>query len=886
MALWWVVLGMGWVAFAVAQPVSSTAVVADVANAVEANRLLERQRARLAQWQHELQGVQARHDELVAQTTTVERQVQQLRRTQASMQAQIEVLQGSVLLSRVLQELQTTLPVVRIDTDLPDQIATWRLRQFDLAPARALPGGPNAYARDLLADLPPEQVTPGLRAELSGLLREQQQVLDALGDATTALVQQAVTLQLLQGELQVLALQVHGTIQEQLFWLPSQPPISWSWIRSIPAGVQAQLADVSWSTGWTEFLEGLQHRPLLFLPVLILAAGLLVRRGWIRARLRTINDAVGDVHRESQWHTPLAVLLNLLLALPGTLVLALAGFALKLDAQGQNLALGDSLLHMSIVWLVFHTAQRLLIPGGVAERHFGWDPTENAGLRRRLIALGVVVLGMVGVVTFAEFHAAGLVDDYIGNLIVLVGYAVMAWLMATLLTHTAQRQHLPLGRLAGGVLMALMPLVLILAVALGYYYTAVRLTDRLVDTLYLIIVWRLLDGMVLRALAVAGRRLAWQEVLRGAAAARAADLGPDGEVSVEAPARDVGQMKEQSVRLARPGLFAVAAVGLYWIWSDVLSVFTYLNNVVLYQFTSGTGDAASLVPISLLDVLGAIVIAVVAVVLARNLPGLLEVMVLSRLTLAQGSSYAITTLLSYVIVSTGFIATLGTLGVSWDKLQWLVAALSVGLGFGLQEIFANFVSGIIILFERPVRIGDVVTVGNLSGTVTRIRTRATTIVDFERKEIIVPNKTFVTSHLVNWTLSDTVTRVTITVGVAYGSDLDKVRDLLLQIAHDNPRVLRDPEPSVWFLTFGASTLDHEMRVHVAALSDRTAAIDEINRAIDREFAVHGIEIAFNQIDVHVRSIDGREARLETLVHHPAAASATPGGPPSTQETSA
>src|SRR5690606_41859731 len=116
----------------------------------------------------------------------------------------------------------------------------------------------------------------------------------------------------------------------------------------------------------------------------------------------------------------------------------------------------------------------------------------------------------------------------------------------------------------------------------------------------------------------------------------------------------------------------------------------------------------------------------------------------------------------------GFVATLGALGVSWDKLQWLVAALSVGIGFGIQEIFASFISGLIILFERPVRIGDVVTIGNLSGTVSRIRIRATTITDVDRKEIIVPNKTFVTEHLINWSLSDTVTRVTVKVAVANG----------------------------------------------------------------------------------------------------------------------
>jgi potassium efflux system protein len=170
------------------------------------------------------------------------------------------------------------------------------------------------------------------------------------------------------------------------------------------------------------------------------------------------------------------------------------------------------------------------------------------------------------------------------------------------------------------------------------------------------------------------------------------------------------------------------------------------------------------------------------------------------------------------------------------------------------------VSGLIILFEKPVRIGDVVTIGNLSGTVSRIRIRATTIIDFDHKEIIVPNKTFVTDLLVNWTLTDTVTRVTIKVGVAYGSDLDRVRSLLLKIAAENPRVLKEPEPMVVFLQFGASTLDHELRVHVRELADRNAAVDEINRRIDRAFREQGIDIAFNQVEVTLRGADSIAAR--------------------------
>ncbi len=145
----------------------------------------------------------------------------------------------------------------------------------------------------------------------------------------------------------------------------------------------------------------------------------------------------------------------------------------------------------------------------------------------------------------------------------------------------------------------------------------------------------------------------------------------------------------------------------------------------------------------------------------------------------------------------------------------------MGLGFGLQEIFANFVSGLIILFEKPVRIGDVVTIGNLSGTVSRIRIRATTITDFDHKEIIVPNKTFVTDQLLNWSLSDTVTRVTLRIGVRFGSDLERVRELLFAAARENPRVLKDPEPQVFFLNFGESRWNTSCACTCATLATAT-----------------------------------------------------------------
>ena len=158
------------------------------------------------------------------------------------------------------------------------------------------------------------------------------------------------------------------------------------------------------------------------------------------------------------------------------------------------------------------------------------------------------------------------------------------------------------------------------------------------------------------------------------------------------------------------------------------------------------------------------------------------------------------------------------------------------------------------MFERPIRVGDTVSVGNINGTVTRIRIRATWITGFDRKELIVPNKTFVTGQLVNWTLSDPVLRLEIPVGIAYGSDTDRAVEVLYEVARTSPRVLHNPPPRVFFLQFGDSSLSFELRVFTRGVDSRFLARHELHMSIDKAFREAGIEIAFPQRDLHVRSL--------------------------------
>ena len=294
--------------------------------------------------------------------------------------------------------------------------------------------------------------------------------------------------------------------------------------------------------------------------------------------------------------------------------------------------------------------------------------------------------------------------------------------------------------------------------------------------------------------------------------------------------------------------------------SKVPSSFELIHSAVQSVGSSSPMPNAMQVAVTLMAALLGLLALALTFVAARNLPGLLEIGLRSRVNIDAASRYAITSVARYAIVLVGIVTGLGLLGLHWGQLQWMAAALTVGLGFGLQEIFANFVSGLILLFERPFRVGDVITVNNLDGTVTRIRTRATTILDFDNKEIVVPNKTFITGQLVNWTLSDETTRIVVKVGVDYGTDPALVHRLLLQAAQENPRVLESPGPRSWLLEFGANSLDFELRVFVGAMNDRLAVRNEINMRLVELFDEQRIGFAFPQLDLHVRDLP--EAMLQ------------------------
>jgi len=211
-------------------------------------------------------------------------------------------------------------------------------------------------------------------------------------------------------------------------------------------------------------------------------------------------------------------------------------------------------------------------------------------------------------------------------------------------------------------------------------------------------------------------------------------------------------------------------------------------------------------------------------------------------------------LVHYAIVAAGFFFAVGALGVDFKNITILAGAFSIGIGFGLQNIVNNFVSGLILLFERPIKVDDVVMIDGEWARIKKLGLRATIVQTFGGSDVIVPNSDLVSTRVINWTLSNRLMRLAIPVGVAYGSDVPRVMRTLQEVGEAHPKVSEDPEPQVMFLSFGGSSLDFELRAWVE-VDDFVRIRSDLHQEVDRRFREEGIEIAFPQHDLHLRTVD-------------------------------
>lgn len=667
-------------------------------------------------------------------------------------------------------------------------------------------------------------------------------------------------------------------LAERLLWIRSAPPPSLAMIVAIPAQLADLLEPHEWHVTGQVLISRLGQSPLWWF-VLFVFTVLLLRKKKMQAALLESGGKIIKARNDRFLYTLQALGLTLLLALPWPLLLGSIGWqlSLSLDATDFIKALSHSLMFIAPAFFYLKAFSIMCLPGGLAAEHFRWPEAATRALQRQLRMLMSVFIpaAFIAITTIRDTSAefgGGL--GRIAFLVVVLSLAYFFYRLfspsRSVLREIMQRHpHSVLARFRRlwlALSLLLSAFLVVLAVS-GFLYTAGVLTSSLVDTLWLVlglivlhqlaVRWLLMTRRKLVLAAAIERRKATQESVDAADSER----GEGGQYQAREPGTDLIALNKESLKLLNTTLLFLSFIGLWFIWSDVLPAFGLLDDISLWHHKGVVAGEEQLIPVTLADLFLAILILIVTVVASKHFPALLEIILLRRFSTTSGGRYAATTLSRYFIAAVGVLFSLSIVGASWSQVQWLAAALTVGIGFGLQEIVANFISGIIILFERPIRVGDVVTIGETDGVVTRIQIRATTIRTWDGLELLVPNKEFITGRLLNWSLSDQTTRIKVPVGIAYGSDVQKAMTLLKEAGEENEAVLKDPEPSVIFESFGDNTLNLVLRCFVGTQDDRMPALTALHEAIDRKFNEAGIVIAFPQRDVHLDTSRPLDVRL-------------------------
>ena len=665
-------------------------------------------------------------------------------------------------------------------------------------------------------------------------------------------------------------------IDENLLWIADANPISLSSFRHAGSAVLWLVSPAHWTEFGITLKDQVLAAAVLSVIVLVIFGALLLLRRRVHSALANIDSQLKRIDTDHFMLTPRAMMLTLLLALPWPVLVLYFSILVQ---QSWNIseftrASARGLTAAAVSYYMLRTLIHFLKPMGVAEAHLRWTSKSISILRNNLIWLLLFLTPAAYILTALMSYDDDAFADSLARL-TYIGFMIAIAIFLFRVLHPRKgavansvaddpRSMLARTRNIWFPVALLMPLTPAVLATIGYFYTARQIGgSRLSASMWLLLLVLTLHSLLLRWLYVAQRKLALQNA-REKREARAATPPAQGNkaagdaaseagiITVPDAAMDLAQINEQTRQIVRALFAIVTVVSLYFIWSGVLPALRVLDQVNLWAHSINPDGTPAY--ITLASVLLAILIAFFTAVASKNVPGLLEITVLKRTPLDAGGRYAFATITRYVISAAGIAIAFQAVGIGWSSVQWLIAAVSLGLGFGLQEIFANFVSGLIILFERPIRVGDTVTVGGVTGTVSRIRIRATTIVDWDRKELIIPNKEFITGQIVNWSLTDSITRIVIPVGVAYGSDLELVQRLLHEVIKNHPTILEEPKPSVIFVRLGESSLDFEVRVFVRALSDRLPTSHALLEAINRSFRKHNVEIPFPQRDLHVRTV--------------------------------
>lgn len=821
-----------------------------------------------------LQEVNKNMEQYLLQNNEMQGRYKQLEKDFQSAEQKINLAGLSPVLGNLLREQRRNLPQRKqfssLGESIQNEIALSSLETFKLDEVKkSLSDVNQALLSRLNQQLPDglddnEKLT--IRTELRMLLNDQKDLVVRLAAAYAEYARVLGDVDFTLQQMLASADKFGAYLDQRLLWVPSAPVITQDYLKDIYHSLLWFLAPSNWLQVTVDILQGIKDSPWIVpMPILIIGLHWRFKKAIKTALQALLQKSINNPYAGGFAQTMHGLADLVMLSLPIPLVLLLIAWVLELnhDAATFSRAFADGLVAASIPMLVLQFFYRLFRPDGLAQVLFQWQARTLQLLYGQLKWARIVIIACIFVVTITGSELFSAHSYALGRTAQIILMLTMAYVLHRLAhplrglgKHFYQFSHSWISRLryVWYAIAIMGPLVIIGFAVAGYYQSALELQDKLIMSVRLVFMTALFHALALRWLTVTKRQLALENARQKRKQADLSTAGAEGAFPPDDNLHDISKINQQSNKLLNTVIAVILLAGCWMIWSDILPAFSIFERIELWQYSQTVEGKEVLQPITLVNLLIGLMYAAFTIVFVSNFPALVDLLSVGKFAMTAGSRYALIQLVRYSLVAIAFLAIANELGGSWAQVQWLVAALSVGLGFGLQEIFANMVSGIILLFERPIRVGDTVTVGDVTGRVSRIQMRATHIVDWDRKELVVPNKTFITERLMNWTLSDTVTRVVILIDVAYGSDVELVEKIIKEAIKETKLVVDDPEPMVSFIGFGESSLNFKVSVYARELGDRIPLTHQLHTKIYSTFQQYHIEIPYPQRDVHIRSI--------------------------------
>lgn len=811
-----------------------------------------------------------RMDLIASQQRQAAAQTIQVRQALSTLREQAQWLGDSPALGETLRAQVSRLPDLpkpqQLDSEMA-QVRVSRLRYEELLNKR--------IQVDQIRYGDGKALTPEHRRILDDQLRTQRELINTLLSGYDNQILEMTKLKVANSQLVDATTEIREAAHRYLFWVADVSPLSLSFPLHLAQDLRRLLSLdtlTQLSSALIMMLTSQETLIPLFGAMALVAFSISSRRHY-HAFLERAASKVGKVTQDHFSLTLRTVFWSIIVALPLPVLWTALGYGLQHAwPYPVAVAIGDGVIAtVPVLWL-FMISAYFAHPRGLFTVHLGWPKHRVArAMRYYTLSIGLIVPLIMALITFDNLNDREF-SSTLGRLCFILLCAALS-----LVTSSLQRAGIPLYLNKAGSgenivnrtlwrLLLCAPMVAALAACLGHLATAQALLARLETSVAIWFFLLVVYHIIRRWMFIQRRRIAFDRAKQRRAemlaqrARHEEDLSPaqinEAAAEVDEPIVDLDVISAQSLRLVRSIITLIAFISVIWLWSEIHSAFAFLENIKLWDVSSSGKGVEAIESISLASVLIAVMVLIITTQLVRNLPALLELALLQHLDLRPGTGYAITTITKYVLMLIGTLIGFSWIGFEWSKLQWLVAALGVGLGIGLQEIFANFISGLIILFEKPIRIGDTVTIRDLTGSITRINTRATTITDWDRKEIIMPNKAFITEQFVNWSLSDSVTRIVTTIPAPAGANSEEVTQILIQAAHRCPLVLDTPAPEAYLVDLQQGIMLFDLRVHAAEMAHRMPLRHQLHQLILEGYREHGLELPFPPFQVRMHTVKG------------------------------